>query len=141
MYLLDTNVISELCKHTKGTADTQVSQWFSAAASHTLYTSVICLLKLERGALSVAGRDALQGQILLDWINNQVRPSFAGRVLAIDEKVASICAAMHVPNPRSEADALIATTAMAHGLAVVTRNVKDFAPMGVRTVNPWGDAA
>lgn len=141
MYLLDTNVISELRKHSKGTADTQVSQWFSAAASHMLYTSVICLLELERGALSVARRDARQGQVLLDWINNQVRPSFAGRVLPIDEKVASLCAAMHVPNPRSEADALIAATAMAHGLAVVTRNVKDFAPMGVRTVNPWGDAA
>ena len=141
MYLLDTNVISELRKHSKGTVDTQVSQWFSAAASHTLYTSVICLLELERGALSVARRDARQGQVLLDWINNQVRPSFAGRVLPIDEKVASLGAAMHVPNPRSEADALIAATAMAHGLAVVTRNVRDFAPMGVRTVNPWGDAA
>lgn len=139
MYLLDTNVISELRKHAKGTANTQVGQWFSNTPPDTLYTSVMCLLEIERGALLIGRRDSRQSQILLDWLNRQVRPAFAGRILAVDDAVVTLCAPLHVPSPKAEVDALIAANALAHNLTVVTRNVKDFAPMGVRVLNPWGE--
>jgi len=61
----------------------------------------------------------------------------AGRILPVDTAVAQRCATLHVPDPRAERDALIAATALVHGLKVVTRNTADFAPMGVATMNPW----
>ena len=71
-------------------------------------------------------------------MNRHVLPTFSGRILAIDTTVAQRCAALHVPNPRSDRDALIAATALVHGLTVATRNVADFEGMGVDVLNPWG---
>ena len=78
--------------------------------------------------------------MLRGWIDQQALPAFAGRILAVDTAVAQRCAQLHVPDPRSERDALIAATALVHGLTVVTRNVADFEPTGVPLLNPW-DAA
>ena len=64
-------------------------------------------------------------------------PAFAGRILAIDTAVAQRCARLHVPDPKPERDALIAATALAHRMTVVTRNVDDFESMGVDLLNPW----
>ena len=64
-------------------------------------------------------------------------PAFAGRVLPIDIAVAQRCAKLHIPDPRAERDALIAATALVHGMVVVTRNVADFQPAGVAIINPW----
>jgi len=69
--------------------------------------------------------------------DGHVLTTFAGRVIAIDTAVAQRCAALHVPDPRWDRDALIAATALIHGLTVVTRNVSHFQPMGVAVVNPW----
>jgi predicted nucleic acid-binding protein len=136
MYILDTNVVSELRKAKK--ADQNVTKWAQPLPSATLYISVISLLELEIGILLMERRDKEQGAILRAWMNRHVLPTFSGRILAIDTTVAQRCAALHVPNPRSDRDALIAATALVHGLTVATRNVADFEGMGVDVLNPWG---
>jgi toxin FitB len=136
MYILDTNVVSELRKAKK--ADQSVTKWAQPLPSATLYISVISLLELEIGILLMERRDKEQGAILRAWMNRHVLPTFSGRILAIDSTVAQRCAALHVPNPRSDRDALIAATALVHGLTVATRNVADFEGMGVDVLNPWG---
>lgn len=138
MFLLDTNVISELRRPDK--ADRNVVAWSNAVPAANFFMSVISILEIELGARLIDRRDALQGTVLRAWINDQVLARFEGRILAIDTAVAQRCAQLHVSNPRAERDALIAATALVHGLTVVTRNVGDFEPTGVPLLNPW-DAA
>jgi len=135
MYLLDTNVVSELRKGRK--AQRSVRIWAQALSTDSLYLSVVSILELEIGTLLVERRDRKQGAILRSWIDGHVLPSFSGRILAIDTVVAQRYAALHVSNPRSDRDALIAATALVHGMTVVTRNVSDFQATGVAVVNPW----
>ncbi len=135
MYILDTNVISELRKGKK--AEQRVRIWAQALPAGNLYLSVVSVLELEIGTLLVERRDRKQGAILRAWIDGHVLPSFSGRILAIDTVVAQRCASLHVPNPRSDRDALIAATALVHGMTVVTRNVSHFQATGVTVVNPW----
>ncbi|MFZ0298840.1 MAG: type II toxin-antitoxin system VapC family toxin [Candidatus Sulfotelmatobacter sp.] len=135
MYILDTNVVSELRKAKK--ANQNVMKWAQLLPAATLYISVISLLELEIGILLIERHDKEQGGILRAWLNKHVLPTFSGRILGIDTTVAQRCAALHVPNPRSDRDALIAATALVHGLTVATRNVADFEGMGVAVLNPW----
>src|SRR5579863_7600477 len=135
MYILDTNVISELRKGRK--THPNVKQWAERLPSASLYISVISVLELEIGILLIEHRDKEQGAILRAWMDRHVLPTFSGRILAIDTTVAQRCAALHVPNPRSDRDALIAATALVHGLTVATRNVADFEGMGVDVLSPW----
>ena len=141
MYLLDTNVISELRKVADGKADACVTDWFSRVESTRTYLSVITLMELDIGILRVERRDTAQGQRLRAWFERRVAPEFADRTLSIDARVARRCARLHVPDPRAERDALIAATALVHGLIVVTRNLSDFASLGVDLLNPWLDPA
>lgn len=136
-YLLDTNVVSELRKIGDGKADPRVVAWIEAEDASLFYVSAITILELERGVLGVQRRDARQGARLRSWLDDHVRPEFAGRILPIDDAVASRCAHLHIPDRRNEADALIAATALVHGMTVVTRNVKDFEGTGVVIVDPW----
>ena len=135
MYLLDTNVVSELRKAAK--ADPHVVAWASATPVGGLFVSAITILELEYGVLLVERRDAAQGAVLSSWLDAHVAPTFADRVLAVDSAVAKRCARLHVPDPRSERDALIAATALVRGFVVVTRNVGDFSGTGVDVLNPW----
>jgi len=135
MYVLDTNVISELRKGKK--AERSVRKWAQALPAADLYLSVVSILELEIGILLVERRDRERGKILRTWMDGHVLPSFAGRILAIDTVVAQRCASLHVPNPRSDRDAVIAATALVHGMTVVTRNVSHFQTTGVPVVNPW----
>lgn len=135
MYLLDTNVISELRRPEK--ANNNVLLWASSLQLSSFFISVITALELELGVLQIARRDSEQGLVLRNWIDNQVLTQFDGRILAVDTKVAQYCAKLHVPNPCSERDALIAATALVHGMTVVTRNVFDFERTGVKIINPW----
>ena len=102
------------------------------------FLSVITILEIEAGSLMIARRDAAQGAILRAWIDNRVLTAFDGRILPVDTKVAQRCASLHVPDPRAERDALIAATALVHRLRIATRNVRDFAPMGVERGKPLG---
>lgn len=135
MFLLDTNVLSELRRRDR--TDAGVAAWADAADPSALYLSAITVLELELGALAVARRDEAQGTVLRRWIDDKVLPAFAHRILPVDVAVAQRCAQLHVPDRRAERDALIAATALVHRLTVVTRNVGNFAPTGVVVLNPW----
>lgn len=137
MFILDTNVVSELRKVKSGKADANVAAWAAGVPTAALFLSVITILELETGALLVARRDPKQGAMLRAWLDRHVLPAFEGRVLAVDTAVAQRCAALHIPDPRAERDALIAATALVHGMTVVTRNGADFTATGVPTLNPW----
>ncbi|MFO8151633.1 type II toxin-antitoxin system VapC family toxin [Thioalkalivibrio sp.] len=137
MFLLDTNVVSELRKVRAGRAHPSVATWAETVDASTLYLSVITIQELEMGVLLAERRDGTQGALLRAWLNAHVLPAFEGRVLPVDTAVALRSAALHVPNPRPVRDALIAATALVHGMPVVTRNTADFEPTGVRTINPW----
>lgn len=135
MFVLDTNVVSELRRARSGTADRNVIAWASSVRPTNLFLSVITVLELELGVRLVERRDPAQGAVLRAWLDLQVLPTFSGRVLAVDTHVALECARLHVSNP--ERDALIAATALVHGMSVVTRNVDDFASTGVEVLDPW----
>ncbi|WMS45278.1 type II toxin-antitoxin system VapC family toxin (plasmid) [Acuticoccus sp. MNP-M23] len=137
MFLLDTNVVSELRKAGDGRADTNVTAWCAAQDAAVFYISALTLMEVEIGVLRVARRDAAQGARLRRWMDDHVVPAFASRTLPIDAPVALQCARLHVPDPRAERDALIAATAMVHKMTVVTRNVADFAATGVPLIDPW----
>ena len=137
MYLLDTNVVSELRKAKTGKADAGVVAWANSISGVEMFLSVISVLELETGILLVARRDRSQAEVLRGWLDNQVLPAFSNRILPIDTQVAMRCAALHVPDPRPDRDALIAATALVHGLRVVTRNTEDFESSGVEWLNPW----
>ena len=135
MYILDTNVISELRRGKK--ADHNVRKWAQDIPTAGLYLSAISILEIEIGILLVERRDPRQGNVLRTWMNRNVLPTFVGRILAIDAMVAQRCAALHVPDPKSDHDAMIAATALVHSMTVATRNVSHFQPMGVSVIDPW----
>jgi toxin FitB len=137
MFILDTNVVSELRKAKAGTADRHVVAWAAGVATGSLYLTAITVLELETGVLSIERRDRVQGSVMRKWLDEQVMPAFAGRILAVDAQVALRCAKLHVPNRLSDRDALIAATALVHGMTVVTRNVADFKAARVALINPW----
>ena len=137
MFLLDTNVVSELRKVGDGRADRRVTAWISGQDAVKFYVSALTLMELEIGILRIERRDAVQGARLRRWMNQHVMPEFRQRTLPVDSAVALKCARLHVPDPRAERDALIAATAMVHGMTVVTGNLADFEATGVALINPW----
>ena len=139
MYLLDTNVVSELRKVRSDKADANVARWAEQSDAAELFISVIVLQELEIGVLLTERRDSAQGSILRVWLEGFVLPAFSGRILPVDTAVARVSARLHVPDPRPVRDALIAATAMVHDMTVVTRNTQDFTPTGVPVLNPWAD--
>lgn len=137
MFILDTNVVSELRKAKAGKADKNVTAWAASQPAVSLFLSAITILELETGVLLAERRDARQGAVLRTWLDDHVLPTFVGRVLPVDTAVAQRCARLHVPDPRSDRDSLIAATALVHGMTVATRNVADFNPTGAALLNPW----
>ncbi|MDR8728520.1 type II toxin-antitoxin system VapC family toxin [Burkholderia pseudomultivorans] len=137
MFVLDTNVVSELRKVRTGKADRNLAAWSSTVDASALFVSAITIMELETGVLQMERRDSTQGALLRAWLDGHVMPEFSGRVLPVDTAVAQRCARLHVPDRRSERDAVIAATALVHGMTVVTRNVADFVETGVAIVNPW----
>jgi predicted nucleic acid-binding protein len=135
MYVLDTDVVSHLRRPEK--AHPNVIAWASNTPVTPHFISAITLFELERGILLMERKDAAQGAILRAWMDNQILVRFSGRILPVDIAVAQRCARLHVPDPKPERDALIAATALVHGMTVVTRNVHDFEPTGVEILNPW----
>jgi predicted nucleic acid-binding protein len=114
-----------------------VRAWASGTPAELYAISVVTVLELERGILLMERRDKEQGAILRRWLEHEIVKPLAERILPVDTTIARRCANLHVPDPRPERDALIAATALTHGLTVVTRNINDFEPMGVTLLNPW----
>jgi len=139
MYVLDTNVVSELRKVRFGKADARVARWADTIDAVCVYVSAITILELEMGVLQMESRDPRQGAMLRAWMDNHVLPEFAERVLPVDTAVARRSARLHVPDRRAERDAIIAATALVHGMTIITRNLADFEPTGVPALNPWND--
>jgi predicted nucleic acid-binding protein len=140
MYLLDTNVVSELRKPSKGkrvAIDRNVSVWAAGVAVNVLFISSITILEIETGILLAERKDRAKGDLLRVWLEAHVLTAFAGRILPVDLAVARKCVGLHVPDRMEDRDALIAATALVHGMTIVTRNVGDFEPSGVPMINPW----
>ena len=137
MFLLDTNVISELRKAGDGKANAHVVAWLSSVDAAAFYLSTVTIMELELGILRIERRDPAQGALLRSWMDGYILPEFSERTLPIDTRVALRCARLHVPDPRSDRDALIPATALVYGMTVVTRNMADFEPTGVPLLNPW----
>lgn len=133
MFILDTNVVSELRKG----RNSQVGAWAATVPGHLMFLSVITVMELETGILRLRRKDIAQAALLSEWFEQRVLPTFAERILPVDLAVARRCAKLHVPDPRSYRDALIAATALESGLVVATRNTADFKPTGVGVFNPW----
>ncbi|MCG6927689.1 MAG: type II toxin-antitoxin system VapC family toxin [Acidobacteria bacterium] len=138
MFVLDTNVVSEMRKAGAGKANPGVAAWARSVPAALMFLSAISLHELEHGVLLAERRDPAQGALLRRWLDSSVAASFADRILPVDERVARKAAALHVPDPAPFRDALIAATAQIHGMTVVTRNVSDFRRFaGLEVTNPW----
>ena len=138
MYVLDTNVVSELRKVRSGKANPGVSEWAAQVRSAELFVSAITIHELEHGVLLMERSDRVQGALLRAWLDQSVTAAFAHRVLPVDGRVARRAAALHVPDPVPFRDALIGGTALAHGMTVVTRDTEDFDRFGdLEVINPW----
>ncbi len=141
MYLLDTNVLSEIRKIQSSQTPLQFLAWFNSISLNDCYLSVITLLEIEQGILRVQHRgDEAQFMRLQHWLNDTIIPTFDQRILPIDRHTARICARLHVPDQRPYNDALIAATAICRDLTLVTRNVRDFAKLNVPLLNPFSDS-
>ena len=140
MYLLDTNVLSEIRKISQGKAHPAVAAWAERVDFDRCYLSVITLLEIEQGILRVRHRsDEAQFARLENWLEGTVLPTFDTRILPVDRHTARVCARLHIPDRRPYNDALIAASASRHGLTLVTRNTRDFADLQVPLFNPFGE--
>ena len=133
-YLLDTNVISELRKRR---GDAGVSAWVTGRSATELAISVVTVVEIEVGIRRRARSDPGQAAALARWFEDRVLVGFEGRILPLDLAAARRVAPLHVPDPASQHDALIAGTALSRSLTVVTRNVRDFERTGVAVIDPW----
>ena len=133
-YLVDTNVLSELRRKTP---DTKVIEWFADRPAVTLYISVLSLGEIRKGIES--HKDASRRHALTDWLQTEVAAFFAGRILPVDALVADRWGRMvaDAGRPLPTIDSLLAATAVANDLVLVTRNTKDFTDLPVQTFNPW----
>jgi toxin FitB len=139
MFVLDTNVVSELRRREK--THRNVLAWADGIPAVNFFLSAITVLELELGILLLARKNTANAASLRTWLDQQILPRFEGRILPVDTAVAQRCARLHVPDTRAERDALIAATALVHGMIVVTRNASDFESLGVAILNPWLAAA
>lgn len=137
MFLLDTNVVSELRKARSGRANAQVMAWADSVRATDMFLSVVSVLELEIGVLQMERRNAQQGAVLRSWMNGHVLAAFRDRILVVDVPVMLRCAALHVPSRSSERDMLIAATGIVHGMTIVTKNIAHFKATGAQLLNPW----
>ena len=136
-FLLDTNVLSELRKEKR--CDAGVRQWFEATHSDELFVSVLVLGEIRHGVERIRPRDAVQARALEKWLV-WVSTEFADRVLPVDERVADQWGRLGLRQPVPVLDALLAATANAHGLTMVSRDEEGFRNAGVQILNPFSNA-
>lgn len=133
-YLIDTNVLSELRKRTP---DAQVVRWLSERPATTLYLSVLTLGELRKGIEALPEGDRKHN--LLDWLETELPAFFSGRILPVDTRVADRWGRLlaRAGRPLPAIDSLLAATALAHGLTLITRNLRDFEHPELSVLDPW----
>ncbi len=137
MYLLDTNVISEVGKGRR--CDRHVAAWYRGARDDELFLSVLVVGEIRQGIERLRPRNTQRAVSLEDWLE-EILASFSERVLPVDERVAQIWGRINARGPFAVVDSLLAATAEAHRLTLVTRNLKDIERSGVRCFNPFEPA-
>jgi hypothetical protein len=142
MYLLDTNVISEMrkaapLKATSAKMDERVAEWVESVSGLDMFLSVVSILELERGFHLLKRRDPQQADTICLWIRNRLLPAFEGRLFQVDLTIVQRCASLAVSQTMEYRDSLLAATALVHGMTLVTRNVRHFEATGVDLLNPW----
>ena len=137
MYLLDTNIISELKKLDSGKIHPHVQRWAYSINLMQTKISVVSITEIRTGILSLTRKDQAQAASLDNWFTNRLLPAYRTRTLSVDTEVALICAQLHIPAKRPINDAYIAATAIAHNLTPVTRNVRDFQGLPLMLENPF----
>lgn len=136
MHLLDTDLVFELRNAKAGATDPGLAAWAGAAPRSSLFISALTLLELETAAVRAERKDKVQSSRLRDWLDSRVLPAFDGRVLAIDAAV--VRRRPHVPLTDGR-DALLAATALEHGLTLATRDTAAYAKVPrLKLFNPWG---
>jgi toxin FitB len=134
-FLVDTNVLSEIRKGARASANIQ--RWWAGVSEADVHLSVIVLGEIRRGIERKRHRnDLAQANALEAWLG-RLETTFADRIMPIDAAVADLWGRLQVPDPRPVVDAIVAATALVHGLTVVTRNVREFAGTGVRVLDPY----
>ncbi|WP_321881027.1 type II toxin-antitoxin system VapC family toxin [Paraburkholderia bannensis] len=137
MFLVDTNIISEVRKRERANAGVQAFFREAAGDNTDIYLSVVTVAELRRGVELIRHRgDAAQASLLDAWLVSVLR-DYGQYVLPVDEDVGQLWGRLRVPHPENALDKLIAATALIHDLTVVTRNVDDFAGTGARVLNPF----
>ena len=134
-YLLDTNVVSALRR--KDRAEKRVLDWFERVAEADFFVSVLTMMEIEIGVRRLELHDPRQAAVIRAWKEGPLEALFRGRCVTVDRETVERCAALHVPGPQPEIDALIAATAIAKRLTLVTRNERDFTGIPIAVVNPW----
>jgi hypothetical protein len=134
-YLLDTNVLSE---PTRPRPDPKVMDWIDTTPLNTLFISVLSLGELTKGIAQILDRDKQRAETYAGWLVS-IRRQYAGRVLPVDAPVVETWGMMASTGSFPILDALIVSTARAHGLVLATRNRRDFENLGVQIFNPWTD--
>lgn len=134
MFLLDTPVLLELRKAGSDRIDAGVLSWATATPRQKLFVSALSFLELERAVLKLERTDKVGGATLRNWLDEQVTTAFEGRILAVDAAVARKSAGL----PLAERDALLAATALTHGLTLVTANPAAFRAGRLKLFSPWG---
>lgn len=135
MYLLDTSVLSAL--RNPSDDDAKLVEWAAQQQVFNLYISSISVLELKLAILQKRKTNASEGELLNTWLQQQVLQGFKGRIVAFDGEMAEYCAALHVPNPKSERDAIIAATCIVNNMSLVTRHPADYKHIKIHTINPW----
>jgi predicted nucleic acid-binding protein len=135
MFILDTNVVSELRKG--GKADRNVVQWSATQEPETQFLSAITVFEIEIGILKLAAKDERGSTLLSNWLRNSLLAHFENRILPLDHACALHFAHLMHPRTRPYRDAMIAATAMAHGCTIVTRNIRDFQDLPLPLIDPW----
>jgi predicted nucleic acid-binding protein len=133
MYLLDTNIFSEL---RKPNPDSGVRRWLTSVANDDIFLSVLVLGELRHGLALKRRKDPTAAAKLAAWID-QVETLHRARILRIDRRVARLWAELGIPDPVPPIDGLLAATALRHNLTLVTRNTRDVARTGARVLNPF----
>jgi toxin FitB len=137
MFLVDTDVISEIRKGDKANPGVRAFFADTSRESLDLYLSVVTIGELRQGVERIRHRgDDAQAKRLGRWLE-QVTTTYVDSILPFDEETAHVWGRLRVPNPENPLDKQIAATALIHDLAVVTRNTEHFAPTGVRLLNPF----